>query len=72
MSKKILIIEDEPDIRKTIEYNLAREGFDIHSAASLGEGKSILDDSFSLLVLDLMLPDGSGLDLCRDIKSNQA
>ena len=72
MSKKILIIEDEPDIRKTIEYNLAREGFDIHSAASLEEGKSILDDSFSLLVLDLMLPDGSGLDLCRDIKSNQA
>ena len=44
MSKKILIIEDEPDIRKTIEYNLAREGFDIHSAASLEEGKSILDD----------------------------
>ena len=72
MSKKILIIEDEPDIRKTIEYNLAREGFDIHSAASLEEGKSILDNSFSLLVLDLMLPDGSGLDLCRDIKSNQA
>ena len=71
MSKKILIIEDEPDIRKTIEYNLAREGFEIYTAASLNEGKSILNDTFSLLVLDLMLPDGSGLDLCREIKSTQ-
>ncbi len=71
MSKKILIIEDEPDIRKTIEYNLAREGFEIHTAASIGDGRSILNDSFALLVLDLMLPDGSGLDLCREIKSNK-
>ena len=71
MPKKILIIEDEPDIRKTIEYNLAREGFEIYTAASLNEGKSILNDTFSLLVLDLMLPDGSGLDLCREIKSTQ-
>ena len=71
MPKKILIIEDEPDIRKTIEYNLAREGFEIYTAASLNEGKSILNDTFSLLVLDLMLPDGSGLDLCREIKSDK-
>ena len=71
MSKKILIIEDEPDIRKTIEYNLAREGFEIHTAASIGDGRSILNDSFALLVLDLMLPDGSGLDLCREIKSDK-
>ena len=71
MSKKILIIEDEPDIRKTIEYNLSREGFEILTAASLKEGKELLDKSFSLLVLDLMLPDGSGLDLCRELKSNQ-
>ena len=50
MPKKILIIEDEPDIRKTIEYNLAREGFEIYTAASLNEGKSILNDTFSLLL----------------------
>lgn len=71
MSNKILIIEDEPDIRKTIEYNLSREGFEILTSASLKEGKELLDKSFSLLVLDLMLPDGSGLDLCRELKSNQ-
>ena len=72
MSQKILIIEDEPDIRKTLEYNISREGFDVVSASSLSDGKKQLDSSsFSLILLDLMLPDGSGLDLCREIKSDK-
>lgn len=41
MSQKILLIEDEPDIRKTLEYNLSREGFDVVCASSLSEGKII-------------------------------
>ena len=41
------------------------------SAASLSEGRSYIEsNSFSLLLLDLMLPDGSGLDLCRELKSD--
>jgi two-component system phosphate regulon response regulator PhoB len=72
MSQKILIIEDEPDIRKTLEYNISREGYDVVSASSLLEAKSQIEsDSFSLILLDLMLPDGSGLDLCREIKSDK-
>ena len=69
---KILIIEDEPDIRKTLEYNISREGYHVVSASSLLEAKSQIEsDSFSLILLDLMLPDGSGLDLCREIKSDK-
>lgn len=72
MSQKILIIEDEPDIRKTLEYNISREGYHVVSASSLVEAKSQIEsDSFSLILLDLMLPDGSGLDLCREIKSDK-
>ena len=72
MSQKILIIEDEPDIRKTLEYNISREGYHVVSASSLVEAKSHFEsDSFSLILLDLMLPDGSGLDLCREIKSDK-
>ena len=72
MSQKILLIEDEPDIRKTLEYNIAREGYDVISAPSLSEGRNHLNSgSFSLILLDLMLPDGSGLDLCREIKSDK-
>ena len=71
MLQKILLIEDEPDIRKTLEYNLSREGFDVACASSLSEGKNHINaDQFSLILLDLMLPDGSGLDLCRELKSD--
>lgn len=67
----ILVIEDEPDIRKNLEYNLSREGFTVTTSSSLSEAESILNSNkFSLILLDLMLPDGSGLDLCKKMKSN--
>ena len=70
-TSRVLIIEDEPDIRKTIDYNLAKESFQVFQAGSIAEGEqSILDNSPDVIILDLMLPDGSGLTLCRDIKSN--
>ena len=73
MSQKILIIEDEPDIRKALEYNISREGYEVISASSLSEGREKLESaSFSLLLLDLMLPDGSGLDLCRELKQDKS
>ena len=71
MTKKILIIEDEPDIRKNLEYNLAREGFKVSAVGSLSDANETLKNNvFSLILLDLMLPDGSGLDLCKKIKGN--
>ena len=73
MSQKILIIEDEPDIRKTLEYNITREGYEVISASSLSEGRQKLESySFTLLLLDLMLPDGSGLDLFRELKQDKS
>jgi two-component system phosphate regulon response regulator PhoB len=73
MSQKILIIEDEPDIRKTLEYNITREGYEVISASSLSEGRQKLESvSFTLLLLDLMLPDGSGLDLFRELKKDKS
>ena len=71
MRVNILVIEDEPDIRKNLEYNLGREGFNAFSVGSLDEaGKKLESKKFDLILLDLMLPDGSGLDLCKKIKSN--
>jgi two-component system phosphate regulon response regulator PhoB len=68
---KILVIEDEPDIRKNLEYNLSREGFSVSTAASISEANTLLTSKdYNLILLDLMLPDGSGLDLCKSIKSN--
>ena len=71
MSNKVLVIEDEPDIRKTLEYNLSREGYKVEGCGSIEEANTFLENpSYSIIILDLMLPDGSGLDLCRQIKSN--
>ena len=67
----ILVIEDEPDIRKTLEYNISREGHKVLTVGSLNDADKILQSqSLSLVLLDLMLPDGSGLDFCRKIKTN--
>ena len=71
MSNKVLVIEDEPDIRKTLEYNLTREGFEVYGCGSIKEAKKLIaNPNFSIILLDLMLPDGSGLDLCREVKSD--
>ena len=68
---KILVIEDEPDIRRNLEYNISREGYNVLTAGSLSEAEEIVNsNSLSLILLDLMLPDGSGLDLCKKFKSN--
>ena len=71
MSLKILIIEDEPDIRKNLEYNLSREGYSVLTAASIAEAEQLIySNNLSLILLDLMLPDGSGLELCKKMKSD--
>ena len=71
MSNKVLVIEDEPDIRKTLEYNFSREGYKVEGCGSIEEANTFLENpSYSIILLDLMLPDGSGLDLCKQIKSN--
>lgn len=71
MAHCVLIVEDEPDIRKTIDYNLSKESFKVVQAESITEGeKALAANKVDVIILDLMLPDGSGLTLCRDIKSD--
>ena len=71
MAHCVLIVEDEPDIRKTIDYNLSKESFKVVQAESIAQGeKALAANKIDVIILDLMLPDGSGLTLCRDIKSD--
>ena len=68
--KKIYIVEDEPDIRETISYNLTQEGFNVHEFSDAESClKRIKIHKPDLLILDLMLPGISGLDLCKYIRS---
>ncbi len=71
MSQNILIIEDEPDIAESLRYNFERDGFRTQIAESGEKGLRLaLDEktSPSLIVLDLMLPGMSGLELCRRLR----
>ena len=71
MTHKIYIIEDEPDIRETLVYNFQKENFEVNSS---GNGIKGLEDikikKPDVLILDLMLPDISGLEICRKIKND--
>lgn len=67
----ILIIEDEPDIIELLEYNLTREGFETLSARDGETGlKQAQQSSPALVLLDLMLPNMDGLEVCRRIKAS--
>lgn len=71
MAKKhILLVEDEEDILALMHYNLMREGFRVSLAMTGEEGlAAIREDPPDLVVLDLMLPNMDGLEVCRAIKS---
>ena len=64
----ILIIEDDRILNKGVAFALKKEGYKSISAYNMEEGKSaILQNEIDFLLLDINLPDGSGLDLCRNI-----
>src|SRR5690606_11340109 len=69
MSKKILIIEDEPGLRLTLSDRLRSEGYEVDTAPDgpQGEAKAITG-AFDLILLDVMLPGKGGFDVCRDVR----
>jgi len=72
MSAKILIIEDEADLVGVLQYNLKKEGYAVRTAGAGAEGVRLLAEEPppDLVVLDLMLPDISGIDVCRQIRGD--
>ena len=69
MRRKILLIEDEASISEPLERALEREGFDVTVAATASAGRErFRDDRPDLVLLDVMLPDGDGRDLLREIR----
>ena len=69
--KKILLVEDNEAIQKGLKYSLEQEGFEVEIASDVKNAKDKLTkNEFDLVILDVMLPDGSGFELCKDIKKN--
>ncbi|MEM8835761.1 MAG: response regulator transcription factor [Planctomycetota bacterium] len=68
----VLIVEDEVDIAELIEFHLEREGYQTHVVASGGKAIERVDQERpDLVILDIMLPDLDGLEVCRRIKNDQ-
>src|SRR5205807_8823490 len=69
--KKIVLIEDDSDLYTLLQYNLEKEGFQM-TGSKTGKGAIELCRSFGpdLILLDIMLPDSDGLDICKGIRSH--
>lgn len=65
---RLLIVEDDIIICEGIKTFLSRKGYDVDCAYSLAEARQALESSYHLIVLDINLADGSGMDLCKEIR----
>ena len=71
MGNRILVVDDEPDILELTRFALSQEGFDVETAATGDEALAQLRRSRpDLVVLDLMLPDRPGTEVCRTMRGN--
>lgn len=71
MTPRVLIVDDEADIRELLDMTLARMGMACDCAASVAEAKRLLrENSYQLCLTDMRMPDGDGLELVREIEAN--
>ncbi|MBC7835713.1 MAG: response regulator transcription factor [Phycisphaerales bacterium] len=69
--KRIVVVEDEADLADLLAYNLQRSGYDVSTANSGEVGlRTILETAPDLVVLDIMLPQLSGLEVAREVRTN--
>ena len=72
MTKTVLVVDDEKDIRDLIAYNLTKEGFTVVSAADGNEAlEKVKQNPISVIVLDIMMPGMDGYEVCRAIRANE-
>jgi two-component system phosphate regulon response regulator PhoB len=70
---RILVVEDETDIQEILEYNLKRDGHDVVLTGTARDGlRHARERRPDLVLLDLMLPDGSGTELCKTLRQDAA
>ncbi|MDE1162990.1 MAG: response regulator transcription factor [Acidobacteriaceae bacterium] len=71
MSQTIVVLEDDIDIQRLVQYQLESAGYDVKAYATPGQIAADAErDPPSLFLLDIMVPGGDGLDLCRRLRSN--
>jgi two-component system response regulator RegX3 len=71
---RILIADDEPSVRDSVTYALQQDGYEVTPAVDGTDAESKIagDMPFDLLILDIMMPGRSGLDICREVRARSA
>lgn len=68
---KILVVEDNPKMARSVEMTLTESGFDVVTVGTVTEAKAKAgEEAYDLFLLDLMLPDGDGMQLCQDLRAS--
>jgi two-component system response regulator MprA len=71
VAERVLVVEDDPPVRRMLERSLAAEGFEVRAAADGGAALAMVADSApDLVVLDVTMPGLSGIDVCRRLREN--
>ncbi|MDH4162268.1 MAG: response regulator transcription factor [Nitrospirota bacterium] len=69
MKKRLLVVDDDPDILRVLKANLELYGYEAAVAGTWAEARKSLDAQLpALIILDLTLPDGDGIEICRELK----
>lgn len=72
MPKKILIVDDEPNIVLSVEFIMTRSGYEVVTA---GDGEQVMDilreEAPDLMILDVMMPRKNGFEVCAEVRANQ-
>jgi DNA-binding response OmpR family regulator len=72
MKPRVLIADDDPDLREIVKLTLERDGFEVIEAANAEQTLArALDSAPALILLDIMMPGADGFDTCRQLKSDQ-
>ncbi len=70
MKKTIMILEDDENLNRGLAFTFEKDGYQVVSANSIKEGKRLLEQQKTdLIIMDLGLPDGNGMDLCKEIRT---
>src|SRR5215212_4750603 len=68
MAPTIIVVEDHPDVSFMLSRQLKREGYAVRAASTIAEARELAREPWDLAILDRTLPDGDGVDLCRELR----
>ena len=72
MKKRLLVVDDDADIRELLEFDLSQSGYDVDTAKDGSEGlQKALNNHYDIILLDVMMPKMNGFDVCKNIRNHK-